>query len=183
MSVIRFTSEFSGTYEAVNVWHFLTPTPATTTHANEAIDAVDTFFSAFPTYMRAGTWTHGNRVVTVDNTPNFVIPASPESTTTTGSSPAPNQVAAGITWQTDFIGKSYRGRSYIGPLSLLGLESDGQTIKTAFAVALGSAANALMAPTASGTQLCVWSPTGLFGNLVTSNIVRLGYRTQRRRLT
>ena len=183
MSVIRFSSEFSGAYQAVNVWHFLTPTPATTTHANEAIDAVDAFFSSFPTYMRAGTWTHGNRVVTVDNEPNFVVAATPETTTTTGSSPAPNQVAAGITWQTDFIGKSYRGRSYIGPLSLLGLETDGQTIKTAFQVALETAATTLMAPLASGTQLCVWSPTGQFGNLVTSRVVRSGYRTQRRRLT
>lgn len=183
MSIIRFTSEFSGSYQAVNVWHFLTPTPATTTHANEAIDAVDAFFTAFPTYMRAGTWTHGTRVVTVDNEPNFVVAATPETTTTTGSSPAPNQVAAGITWQTDFIGKSYRGRTYIGPLSMLGLNSDGQTLTTPFATALGTAANTLMAPLASGTQLCVWSPTGQFGNLVTSNIVRLGYRTQRRRLT
>lgn len=183
MTIIRFTSEFSGAYEAVNVWHFLCPTPVTVSDANECIVAVDDFYSAFPTYMRAGTWTHGTRVTTVEETPDFVVGATAQTTTTTGSSPAPNQVAAGITWQTDFIGKSYRGRSYIGPLSLLGLETDGQTIKTAFATALGTAADALMAITAGGSQLCVYSPTGHFANVVTSNIVRLGYRTQRRRLT
>lgn len=183
MAVIRFTSEFSGAYEAVNVWHFLVDSPAVEADADECIQAVDTFYSAFPTYMRAGTWTHGTRVTTVAETPDFVVPATAQTTTTTGSSPAPNQVAAGITWQTNFIGKSYRGRSYIGPLSLLGLETDGQTIKTAFATALGAAATALMAPTANGNQLCVWSPKLLTANAVTSNVVRLGYRTQRRRLT
>lgn len=183
MTIIRFASEFSGAEEAVNVWHFLCPTPATVSDANECIVKVDDFYSAFPTYMRAGTWTHGNRVTTVDNTPNSVIGATPQTTATTGSSPAPAQVAAGITWQTDFIGKSYRGRSYIGPLSLLGLESDGLTIKTAFSTALHTAATNLRALTAGGSQLCVWSPTGLFGNVVTSHVVRLGYRTQRRRLT
>ena len=183
MAIIRFTSEFSGAYEAVNVWHFLTPTPAVQADADECIVAVDDFFSAFPTYMRAGTWTHGSRVTTVDSTPNFVVPSTPQTTTTTGSSPAPNQVCAGITWQTDFIGKSYRGRTYIGPLSLLGLETDGQTIKTAFSTALHTAALALRALTPGGSQLCVWSPTGLFGNVVTGHVVRTGYRTQRRRLT
>jgi len=183
VAVFRFTSEFSGVQQAVNVWHFITAGAPTTAQANEAIMAVDAFFTAFPSSMAAGTWTHGSRVTTVDQTPNFVIPATVQTTTTTGSTPSVLSAAAGITWQTPFIGRSYRGRSFIGPLAGVSVASGGFQVTTSFQTTLQTAANALFVPTASGATLCVWSEKLAIGNAVTSALARLGLHTQRRRLT
>jgi hypothetical protein len=183
VAVFRFTSEYSGAQEAVNVWHFMTAGAPTTTQANEAIQAVDAFFTAIPTFLAAGTWNHGQRVTTVDQTPNFVVAATPQTSPGTGGSPAPRQVAAGVSWNTAFIGRSFRGRNYIGPLSSSALHTDGLTLVAALQTALVTAATALMAPTTNGAQLCVWSETLQQGNAVIASVVRSGYRTQRRRLT
>lgn len=183
MAVFRFTSEFSAATEAVNVWHFMTAGAPTTTQANEAIQAVDAFFTAIPTHMTAGTWNHGQRVTTVDQTPNFVIAATPQTTTTTGGSAAPQQVAAGVSWNTAFIGRSFRGRTFVGPIAQGSVAAGGLAISAPFITALQAAATALMAPTAAGAQLCVWSEALSQGNAVVGNVVRSGLRTQRRRLT
>lgn len=183
MGVFRFTSEFNGSQQAVNVWHFMTAGAPSTTDADQAIDAVDAFFTSLTAFMAPGSWVHGSRVTTVDETPNRVVPATSEATTTTGTSNAARQVAAGITWNTAFIGRSYTGRTYVGPLSNGAINTDGLTITTGFATALTSAAAALYAPTASGAALCVWSEKLQAGSDVVGAVIRSGLRTQRRRLT
>jgi len=183
VTVFRFTSEFDGTQEAVNVWHVVTGSPADSTDADEAIVRVDAFFEAIKVFMRPGIWTHGNRVTTLDETPNRLIAASSLTTTTTGTTNAPASVAAGITWLTDFIGKSFSGRSFIGPLANGGVASDGLNINSSFRTALLSAAEDLVDPLTSGGRFCVWSEKLEVGTPITGWNVRSGIRTQRRRLT
>lgn len=182
MAVIRFTSEFSGSRQAVNVWHFSVSTPSTSL-ANEAISAVDAFFEAIKTFMAPGTWNHGARVTTVDLTPNIVVPATPLTTTTNGVATAALQVAAGVSWQSAFIGKSYRGRTYLGPIADATIENTGATITSAFQTAILTASNTLRTPTTGGAQLVVWSEKLGQGNAVVGSSVPNALRTQRRRLT
>lgn len=183
MTVFRFTSEAGFTQQAVNVWHVVTGSPADSTDADEAIVRVDAFFEAIKAFMKPGLWTHGNRVITLDETPNRLIPASSLTTTTTGTTNAPASVAAGITWLTDFIGKSYSGRSFIGPLSNGGVESNGLDISSTFRTALLAAAEDLVDPLTSGGRFCVWSEKLQVGTPITGWNVRTGIRTQKRRLT
>lgn len=183
MAVIRFTSEFSAAQEAVNVWHFDCHGAASTTLANEAITKVDTFYEAIKALLAPGTWNHGQRVTTVDLTPNVVVPATPLTTTATGSNNAPRQAAAGVSWQTAFIGKSYRGRSYLGPVTTSMLDSGGLAIGSAALAIIVAALPAMYAPTAGGAVLAVWSPTLQTANDVVGATAHSGLRTQRRRLT
>lgn len=183
MTVFRFTSEFDAAQEAVNVWHVKTTSPADSTDADEAIARVDAFYEAFKTSMAPGIWTHGNRVITVDETPGRQIAASSLTTTTTGSARAVASACAGVTWLTDFIGKSYSGRSFLGPLAAIAVQADGLNISTSLRTTLQTAATALIAPLTSGGVFCVWSPKLGEGTPITGHNVRAGIRTQRRRLT
>lgn len=181
--VIRFTTESSLVSQAVNVWHFNCDGAASTTLANECITKVDAFFEAIKSHMAPAVLTHGSRVTTVDLLPNVVVPATPLTTTTTGTNAGPYNVCAGVTWNTDFIGKSYRGRTYLGPLSQLAIGTSGTSIGASPVSDISTAATTLMAPTTGGATLCVWSEKLQTSNNVTGNVAHSGIRTQRRRLT
>lgn len=183
MTIIRFASEFSGTQQAVNVWHFDCGGAATTSLANECIVKVDTFLEAIKAFLAAGTYTTGSRVVTVDQTPNAVVAATALTCVSSGVGNAPRQVAAGVSWRTAFIGRSFRGRNYIGPLASGAVASDGLNLNSTFASDLLTAAGNLRTVTTGGAQLCVWSERLQAANVVTGAAVPLSLRTQRRRLT
>lgn len=183
MAVIRFTSEFSSSQECVNVWHFDCHGAASTTLANEAITKVDTFFETIKAILAPGTINHGLRVTTVDLTPNVVVPATNLVTTTTGSNNATRSAACGVTWQSAFIGKSYRGRSYIGPLTSSAMDSNGLDVGSSAVSLISGAATTLFAPTAGGAVLTVWSQKLKVANDVVGQVTHSGIRTQRRRLT
>lgn len=183
MTVFRFSSEFSGTQQAVLVWHVQTAGSATSTDANQAITAVDNVFEAIKTFMAAGTWIHGQRVITLDETPNRQIVASALSTVTTGASNAPRQACQVMSWSTAFIGKSFNGRSYFGPLSQTALDSNGLDTSASLRTALATAAANITAPLAGGAQFCVWSQKLGIGTPIFGGNARTGIKTQRRRLT
>lgn len=183
MAVIRFTSEFSAAPQSVNVWHFDCHGAATTSLANECITKVDTFYEAIKALLAPGTWTHGQRVITVDQLPNVVVPATALTTTTTAVSNAPFSVCCGVTWTTAFIGKSYRGRTYLGPMGGVTQGSDGLSITSSAVSTIATATVALYTATAGGAVLTVWSQKLQVANDVTGSATHSGIRTQRRRLT
>ena len=183
MTVFRFTAESSATAQAVNVWHVKTPGSATSTDANQAIVAVKAFYEAIKAFMAPDIWTIGSRVITLDETPNRLISATVLTSTMTGTSRAAAQVAAGITWHTAFIGKSFTGRSFIGPLSNGGVNTDGATITSAFLAALTTGAANITPTLTGGGEFCVWSDKLDSAEEITQAQIRTGLRTQRRRLT
>jgi hypothetical protein len=181
--VMRITSESSNPAQAVNVWHFICPGAASTTLANEAITKIDTFFEAIKAHLAPDTWTHGRRVTTVNLTPNIVVPATSQTTLGTGTNRGPQQVAIVLSWQTAFIGKSYSGRSYIGPLSQLAIGTTGNTPSGSALSDIATNATALRTATTGGAQLAVWSEKLQVANACTSHSVTNLLRTQRRRVT
>lgn len=183
VAVMRITSESSNAAEAVNVWHFRCPSAASTTLADEAIAKLDTFFEAIKAHLAPDTWTHGRRVTTVDQVPNVVIPATSLTTLGTGTNRGPQQVAIVLSWQTAFIGRSYRGRSYIGPLSQLAIGTSGNAPSASALSDIATNATALRTATAGGAQLCIWSPTLQTANVCSGHSVTNLLRTQRRRVT
>lgn len=183
MSIIRFTTEAQTSQQAVSVWHWDTAGTATTAKANECIAAVDAFYEGIKLYMWPVTYNHGTRVVTVDGSPNVVVPATMLTTTGSGANKAPAQVAAVVSWQTQFIGKSYRGRNYIGPLAQAALNADGLSLHSSALTTFATALSNLTATTTSGCRLAVWSRKLLSGEVVTNGSVQAGLKTQRGRLT
>jgi hypothetical protein len=181
--IIRITSESSNAAGAVNVWHFRCPGAASTTLADEAITKIDTFFEAIKSHLAADTWTHGRRVTTVNLTPNVVVPATSLTTLGTGTNRGPQQVAIVLSLQTAFIGKSYSGRAYIGPLSQLAIGTSGNAPSASALSDIATAGTALRTATAGGAQLCVWSEKLQTANVATGHSVTNLLRTQRRRVT
>lgn len=180
--VMRITSESSNAAQAVNVWHFLCPGAASTTLANEAITKIDTFFEAIKSHLAADTWTHGRRVTTVNLLPNVVVPATPLTTVGTGTNRGPQNCCCGISFTTAFIGKSYRGRAYLGPLSQLAIGTTGNQLSASLISDVATAGTALRTATAGGAQLAVWSEKLQVANAVVGHSVGGGILTQRRRL-
>lgn len=184
MAIVRITAE-STTIPSlvVNVFHFSVDDPIVTSEVQECVDQLDAFYEAIKGIIYGSVIRCGSRVVTVGPPPNQVISVTPRDTTTTGSSPAPYSASAGVTWRTANIGKSYTGRSYLGPLALAALGGDGLTVASSAVTIVQNAANNLLLPTANGGQLVVWSPTLGVATDVTGAQARPGLRTQRRRLT
>ncbi len=179
---VRITSEATWANQAVNVFHFRHADAFTTSLANECITKIDTFYEAIKAFMRPLTWTHGNRVVTVDQEPNRVIAATPLTTTMTGTTNEVASAAACVSWVTQFIGREYRGRNYFGPLSGGATLSDGLQLDATFISTLLTAANALRTATAGGAQLAIYSRKLNTSEFVTGGSVRGGIKSQRGRL-
>lgn len=181
--VMRITSESSLGAQAVNVWHFLCPGAASTTLANECITKLDTFYEAIKSHLAADTWTHGRRVTTVNLNPNIVVSATSLTTTGTGTNRGPQNCAVGISFTTAFIGRSYRGRAFLGPLSQLAIGTSGNQISASCISDVATAGTALRTATAGGAQLCVWSVKLQTANVVNGHSVPGDIRTQRRRIS
>lgn len=183
MAIVRVTAESSFSVGAVNVFHFSVDDPIVTSEVQECVDQLDAFYEAIKALIPGSTITCGSRVVTVGPPPNQVVPVTAKTTTCTGANMAPFQVAAGITWRTNNIGKSYTGRTFIGPVTSSMLDSGGLAIGSSARTIIQDAADDLLLPTANGGQLVVWSPTLGVATDVTSAEARQPLRTQRRRLT
>jgi hypothetical protein len=97
------------------------------------------------------------------------------------ASPLPPQDAIVITWRTVLSGRSFRGRSYMGPLGKYAVGADGR-VAPATITALQSGANILRTDLlAAGNQLGVFSRTKLQFTDITSASVGNVVDTQRRR--
>jgi hypothetical protein len=71
----------------------------------------------------------------------------------------------------------------LGPLASGSLNANGTDIATATISAIQGAANTLVATSASGVELGIWSRTIPVFTPVESAVCRTGIATQRRRLT
>lgn len=183
MGLFSFTSEFSGPQKAVNVWHFQTADDISSLQVSDAIGRIDTLFEAIKAYLWPGTWTHGARVTTVGVLPPELLPSTPLTTTSSATQKVAAQVAAGVTWNTAFLGRSYRGRTFFGPLGTGALDGTGLQLDATFLSTLSTACSTAMTVTTNGAQMCVYSKKLNQGHAVVGNIARGGLRTMRGRLT
>jgi hypothetical protein len=182
-AIVRITTEASAATEAVNVWHYRIPEVDDLDEVNEAVVQLDTFYEAIKGLLRAFTWTTGRRVVTVDQTPNRIIFPTVGTVTGTASSAAPAQVSFCLRLTTATVGRSFQGRVYLGPVGDTGILTGGFELTSGAQTTINAAAAALLTPTASGSQLVVYSRKLGTGATVTGVGVNAGLATQRGRLT
>jgi hypothetical protein len=109
-------------------------------------------------------------------TPNPIIATLARTVNGTASGlAAPVQLTAVVSWRTTTAGRSYRGRTYLGPLAMAAINSP--TLTSAALTAIGNASLALI----GHNHLVVHSHKTGASTLVTSAIQTTKLYTQRRR--
>lgn len=171
-----------GSYPMYNVWHIRKIGPAAPAAA-AAIANLNTFYGAIKQYYRAPTSiTSGYRTIDRSVVPWSVVPASSANTVGTASTGlvAP-QLAMVVSWRTLTVGKSYRGRTFLGPFDLFA--SSGATWTGACMGSVSTAAtNLIAAGLASGVYIpVVFSSKNNALTQITSLTVSTAMRTLRSR--
>ena len=181
--VIRITAEGSIPQDAVNVFHFRIPGAGSqATEVIAAITAVQDFYEAVDAYLRMGTITIGARVVTVDQTPNQIIPATPASVISTGSTPTTLSASVVCSYRGVNLGARYRGRIYLGPIELDQQSTDGATWDNTFIGVVSAAWADLIEVSANSIEFGVWSKRYNAFTPAVASSVSTAIGTQRRRL-
>jgi hypothetical protein len=152
-----------------------------TTVANLLIGHLKTFYTALGAGGMSGAYDIGTVVLEYDGTnPPVYVPTTPQTSTVTASTTIANQLAAVCTWRTAIAGRRFRGRSYIGPLTI-GVVSSA-AISSTFVNAANTAVTTLLSNIAGTTfDLCVASHANDSSESVTSGVFTSAVRTMRSR--
>lgn len=118
--------------QTVNVWHLTSDTNAIP-DVQKGITALVAFYDALKAESYGGNaWNIGASVTRIDVKPPTFMATTPGSSLPTGTLPFfPAQVAWVISWKTIFAGRSYRGRTYFGPLVASACDTAGFATATA----------------------------------------------------
>ena len=152
VKVFRTSAELTGhpglNGRSVNTFHFTCDdTPSI---LQGAIDKYRDFYTAIAAmYVSAAVITVGSRVISFDpedvSVPGQIYTVIPRAVAGTGGSSAmAAQVAMCVSWHTAFAGKSFRGRSYLGPFATSVLNSATGLFTSALVTSTTVAANALL---------------------------------------
>lgn len=172
---------------AINVWHFTTDNATATIQLS--VDKIRDFYTSNSAlFASAASVVVGSKVVRIavpaDGSPAEFIAVTPRVVVGTGGSQAQApQVAMVASWRTLFAGPSFRGRTYLGPLSTTVMATGGGSFSTTVIATATTAANALL--TALSTvpaQLVVLSRTRGVYTAISSGAVNAVPDTQRRRV-
>lgn len=153
-----------------------------------AADLAPVFLDFYTVLVSAGYYPEGWTLSNINVKGNVIGGISSvdvaESLTVTDTKPAaPPQVAVVISWRTIFAGRSFRGRTYIGPVCSE-LVTDGGVILPAGRDGLDNEAEALVTALRDLTPslpLAVWSRKNVSFEQVTGHSVGPYFDTQRRR--
>jgi hypothetical protein len=103
---------------AANVFNVGNDALLTDANVTSILNHLKTFLAAQTTYAY-GTWSIGQRVL--EFRPGVALPrivaAAPVVQALGQSTILPTQLAAVVSWRTAFAGKSYRGRTFLGPFN------------------------------------------------------------------
>lgn len=140
--VVQITSPV-GSNPMYNIFHISKIGPNGPAAA-AAITNINAFYTAIKGYYRTGcSIVSGYKVVDRGSVPWTLVPASSVSVSGTGAVGAvAAQLAMVVSWRTLTVGKSYRGRTFLGPFDATG--SAGATWSGAMSTAVANAAVALM---------------------------------------
>ena len=165
-----------------NIWHLAIvgePGP----NIGPILAKIAAFYNIVKSYYPAGTSIQtGFKVIDRRTVPWQFVTATPVVTTGTGTGGyAPAQLAAVVTWRTADVGRSYRGRTFLGPIGMAGLA--GANLDSGFVTAIGGAAANLILDldTATVGNLVVYSHKHNTYSLVTSSGTTSVVRTIRSR--
>lgn len=171
-----------GSYPMYNIWHIKKIGPAAPAAA-AAIANLNTFYGAIKQYYRSPTGiTSGYRVVDRGSTPWTLVPVSSANTVGTAATGliAP-QLAMVVSWRTLTVGKSYRGRTFLGPFDQFASSGAAWT-----GGCLTSVSNAAQTLISSGLSSGVYIPVVFSAKMnaltqITSLTVSTAMRTMRSR--
>lgn len=189
---LRITAHWSlgGSNSAVNTWHFSAdgagiifgPTQSDIENqADAAIQQLKTMYNAVAVAGLAGAWIIGD-VVTEHQTgqpPKYVNATSATSTVSPGTLDA-YQLAGVTSWKTGLAGRSYRGRTFWGPLKSSAFSKPDLSSGWVTSVNAATAAF-LAAPTGGDLVPCVYSPTLDQTTAIVSGLTSTACRTMRSR--
>jgi hypothetical protein len=166
----------TGRRPAYNIWH-MQNTSENLADAQAATDLVRDFYTgAAGHFQNTATITIGTQVASVDLPTNVIYPVTPRTVVGgTAGTAAPYQLANVVSLRTPFVGRSFRGRIYLGPLAASAINDP--TMNGALVTAAQTAINTLVA---SG-KLVVYSEKIPAATVVTSALVNANIETQRRR--
>lgn len=182
-AVIRVTAESNIATGAVNIWHWIIPNSSPLTEAQNAVNALGTFYTAIAGVLQAGTIAIGQRVVTEDQTPNLIISPTVVNVATSGGGQSPLQCAIVLRRYSNVVGGAHRGRVYLGPVDTAAIQANGRQVSTADSTTINTAAATLMGTTTGGIQLATWSRKNRTATPITGVGVTSLLGTQRRRLS
>lgn len=78
---------------------------------------LNTFYTAITTHVY-GTYSIGSRILEYQPTgPPRIVSVAAVGRTNNAASPLPAQLALCVNWRTALAGRSYRGRTFLGPLN------------------------------------------------------------------
>jgi len=143
----------------VNVWHVRTVSVYSNGSADllAMLNAIHTFYTAIKSVYPTGTSIALGQVIQLDD--QREIPETmPTVTGTGGTSLAPTGLAITVGWRTSLAARRGRGRTFIGPLQLAAVQTDG-TIDNNIRSLVQSAANSL----ASTSQGAANGAVGVYG--------------------
>ena len=161
---VNDNNSFTGPgYNIINCGFSTTPSLAT---VDLLVDAIRDFYTAIAgIYTNGTTITAGDRVIIDPDNTKFLSPATPLVVVGTSTNDAlPAQVAVVISWRTTVAARWGRGRTYIGPLQRVAMDTLGQ-LTTGQRDALTAAGTALIAAAGALTP---------DGDLAVHNRVRAG---------
>ncbi len=156
---------------AANIFHVSNDVPLSDANVTSILNHLKTFYTAVGTYVY-GAFSIGPRVL--EYTPSGIapriVPVAAVGQTNVSSTPQPPQLAAVMSWRTALAGRSFRGRTFLGPLNLAALSSGA--LVGAFYSAANTAAATLITNvktvTTAGYGLCVHSDHLALDTLITS---------------
>jgi hypothetical protein len=162
---ITSSRDMGGGNLAVNVWHVAPDAGGwvgadTTAIANAFIGYIKAFLD---TVNAAGVWggqVIGGTVIEYEYgvAPKYV-PATAQVATDTGvGSIQPLQLAAVVSWRTALAGRSYRGRTFLGPLKADGVS--GSTLSGGLVSAINTAATTYAGRQSGAMKPVVMSKSG-----------------------
>ena len=154
------------TTPVVNVWNVQAPATVTLTDLNDVSTVMDAWIISDLLPLMHSSW-HAQQLIVTDlssATPSQVItPLGVGYEGQVGGDPTAANAAVCVSWRTAVIGRSYRGRTFLGGLPNVYLAS-AQNINTANAVGIAAAAaNLISVLTTAGYILSVLS---YYSNLV-----------------
>lgn len=172
---------------AMNILHIRTITDDPDSGViDSALDAIFDFYDSLKAHYPSGTTIRLGEGMIKDplGSPSYVPDDPREIASGTTTDPLPALLAVVVSWRTTSATRSGRGRTFVGPLHIDSLQSDG-TPEALTLTAIRDAANALVAE--SSSSLNGWAfgvlstKTGVFRDVTGNKVAdRFSYLSSRR---
>jgi hypothetical protein len=148
-----------GPTTAYNIWHFNMSDPFDVPQITAIGSGLVAYYQSLKALFASGsTITVGEKFLYLGTVPPVYVSYVPVSFASTGSSRNAANVAAVSSWRTASAGRSYRGRTYLGPLETTALDTNTGLLAAGVVAGIKTAGEALIAAgVTTSTNLVIYS--------------------------